>query len=184
MSAAGPRAGVMDVISLLKAQGLRATSARVALLHSLNELGYATAEQLHAAVVSQLSSVSPSTVYRTLESLTEHHLVRHAHLVGAAPSYYLARGPEHAHLVCSRCGTVENLSGSILEHLIDDLASSAKFVVNTSHLSVEGLCEQCQQLTPTPPPPASNRDRSSARSAIADCEPLLQPMTANPPKKQ
>ncbi len=159
MPAAGPRTGVMDVISLLKAQGLRATSARIALLHSLDELGYGTAEQLHAAVVSQLPSVSPSTVYRTLESLTEHHLVRHAHLVGAAPSYYLARGPEHAHLVCNRCGTVDNLSGSILEHLIDDLASSAKFVVNTSHLSVEGLCEQCQQLTPTRPATASQQPR-------------------------
>ncbi len=151
MSAERSHADVLDVISLLKTQGLRATAARIALLHSLNELGYATAEQLHAAVVTQLANVSPSTVYRSLESLTEHHLVRHAHLLGAVPSYYLARGPEHAHLVCNQCGTVDNLSGSILERLIDDLASSAKFVVNTSHLSVEGICEQCQQHPPARP---------------------------------
>lgn len=144
MAASHPRP-VTDVVALLKGHGLRATSARVALLQHLAELGYATAEQLHTAVAVQLPSVSPSTVYRALDSLTDHQLVRHAHLVGAAPSYYLAGGSEHAHLVCSKCGTVDNLSGSILESLIQDLARSASFAVNTSHLSVEGLCGRCQQ---------------------------------------
>lgn len=136
-----------DAISALRQRGLRATSARVAVLGGLSELGHATAEQLHLTLVPQLPALSLSTVYRTLDALTQHDLIRHAHLGGSAPSYYLASEAEHAHLVCSRCGSVEDLTGQPLQRFVSDLASSARFTVNTSHLSVEGLCAACRQIT-------------------------------------
>lgn len=143
---AGPDPG--DHVSVLRQRGLRATSARVAVLAGLGEIGHATTDQLHLALVPRLPALSLSTVYRALEVLTEHDLIRHAHLGGSAPSYYLASEAEHAHLVCSRCGSVENLTGQPLERLVSDLARSARFAVNTSHLSIEGICAVCQQITP------------------------------------
>lgn len=130
----------------LRQRGLRATSARLNVLAGLHELGHATADQLHAALVPRLPSLSLSTVYRTLESLSGHDLVRHAHLTGHVLSYSLASGTEHAHLVCSRCGTVQNLARQTLHSFVTELARSAQFAVNTSHLSVEGVCAHCQEL--------------------------------------
>lgn len=133
------------VVTKLRQQGLRATSARVALLAGLGELGHATVEQLHASVVVASPSMSLSTVYRTLESLAEHDLVRHAHLGGSVPSYYLVGEVEHAHLVCRRCGSVEDLRGQTLQRFITDLARTSGFATDTSHLSVEGRCAACQE---------------------------------------
>jgi Fur family ferric uptake transcriptional regulator len=80
-----------------------------------------------------------------VESLSEHDLVRHAHLSGSAPSYYLASRADHAHLVCNSCGAIKNLTGRLLHRFVLDLARSAQFSVDTSHLTVEGLCDTCQQ---------------------------------------
>lgn len=148
MGTATPELDAADMVAELRQRGLRATSARVASLAGLGHLGHATAEQLHAALLPQLPSVSLSTVYRTLESLTDQDLVRHAHLSDTAPSYYLAGGVEHGHLVCSRCGSVENLTGPTLQRFVTDLASRAGFAVDTSHLTVEGHCAGCQHLAP------------------------------------
>jgi Fur family ferric uptake transcriptional regulator len=143
--------GNVDVVAELRQRGLRATSARVAVLQTLGELGHLTAEQLHAALMPRLPTVNLSTVYRTVESLSEHDLVRHAHLSGSAPSYYLASRADHAHLVCTSCGTVKNLTGRPLHRFVFDLARSAQFSVDTSHLTVEGLCDTCQQQQQHPP---------------------------------
>lgn len=140
-----------DAVSALRDRGLRATSARVAVLGGLRELGHATAEQLHLALVPRLPALNLSTVYRTLDALNDHDLIRHAHLGGSVPSYYLASEAEHAHLVCSRCGSVENLTGQPLQRFVSDLARSARFTVDTSHLSVEGLCAACRQITSAAP---------------------------------
>lgn len=147
MGTAAQTVDVAEMVAALRQQGLRATSARVALLASLSELGHATVEQLHAVLVIAAPSMSLSTVYRTLESLAEHDLVRHAHLGGTVPSYYLAGGVEHAHLVCSSCGGVEDLHGQTLLRFVSEIAQVAGFTTNTSHLSIEGLCSACQQAT-------------------------------------
>jgi Fur family ferric uptake transcriptional regulator len=141
-SSADPR----QLTFALRTRGLRATSARLTMLTCLAELGHATPEQLAAVVGSRLPGLSISTVYRTLEVLGEHDLVRHAHLTGSVASYYLASGAEHAHLVCSGCGTVDDLAGPALDHLVEAVATSSAFAVNASHLTLQGLCENCQKL--------------------------------------
>lgn len=147
MATPAPPGDETDVAAALKQQGMRVTSARVALLIGLGELGRATAEQLHVALLPRLPSLSLSTVYRVLDDLADHHLVHHAHLGGTAPSFYLPSEVEHAHLVCIRCGSVDTLTGPALQRFVTDLASSLQFAVNISHLTVEGHCAACQQLT-------------------------------------
>lgn len=135
----------------LRSRGLRATSARVSLIVGLSELGHATPEQLHASLVSRLPNLSPSTVYRTLESLAGTGFVRHAHLTGAVPSYYLSSSTEHAHLVCRDCGTVMDLSGRQLQRFVADLADRRGFSADISHLTIEGRCADCFDRGATEP---------------------------------
>jgi len=55
----------------LRRHGRRATSARISLMLSLSELGHATPEQLHTTLAPTHPRLNASTVYRTLESLTD-----------------------------------------------------------------------------------------------------------------
>lgn len=131
------------VEDVLRARGLRATSARRLVLRSLSELGHATPEQLFTSMSPRLRGLSLSTIYRTVESLAASGLVRHAHLTGTTPSYYLTQTSDHAHLICSNCGQITNLSGRSLATLLRQLSTREGFTPNTSHLSLEGLCRDC-----------------------------------------
>lgn len=154
MGAVGETLDSSTAATSLRRRGLRATSARVSLIVGLSQLGHATPEQLHAALVTELPHLSPSTVYRTLESLAESGFVRHAHLSGSAPSYYLSTAAEHAHLVCRNCGAVMSLAGEPLLRFVSELAASSGFAADISHLTIEGRCRHCpERATSDRPPP-------------------------------
>ncbi len=136
----------------LRRHGLRATSARIALILGLGELGHATPEQLHTTLAPTHPGLNVSTVYRTLESLTDLGLVAHAHLTGSAPSYHLTDGTEHAHLVRQDCGTITPLRGHPLQQFAAELATDPGFTVTISHLTVHGQCHPCQTRHDEPDP--------------------------------
>jgi len=66
---------------LLHAIGLRQTTPRLMVLDALSALGHGRVEDIHQAVVERAPAVSLSTVYRQLETLTEHGVVSHTHLL-------------------------------------------------------------------------------------------------------
>jgi len=151
------------VATSLRQQGLRATSARITLILGLGELGHATPEQLHSALAPAHPGLNVSTVYRTLESLTDLGLVAHAHLTGSAPSYYLTDGTEHAHLACQDCGTITPLRGDALQRFVAELANDPGFAVTISHLSVQGHCQNCRTQSTTTQPITSQRSSPTTR---------------------
>jgi len=151
------------VATSLRQQGLRATSARITLILGLGELGHATPEQLHSALAPAHPGLNVSTVYRTLEALTDLGLVAHAHLTGSAPSYYLTDGTEHAHLVCQDCGTITPLRGEALQRFVAELATDPEFAVTISHLSVQGHCQNCRTQSTTTQPTTTQRSSPTTR---------------------
>jgi Fur family ferric uptake transcriptional regulator len=127
----------------LRSHGLRATPQRQAVLATLGELGHATPEELFAAAEPRLPGLSLSTVYRTLDSLVDGGLVRHAHFHGASRSYFLAEHAGHAHLVCERCERVVSLEGDALETFLAAVRGQHGFTVETDHVALAGICADC-----------------------------------------
>ena len=89
--------------STLHGRGKRMTPQRQLVLEAVRELEHATPEQICAHVQRTAPAVNITTVYRTLELLSELGLVRHTHLGHGAPAYSVEEH-EHLHLVCHRCG--------------------------------------------------------------------------------
>jgi Fur family ferric uptake transcriptional regulator len=126
----------------LRAAGHRVTPQRVAVLEALETLRHGTPDEIHAEVCRH-HEINLSTVYRTLELLNEIGLVRHAHLSDRAPTYHSVSGHEHAHLVCRGCGASRSLTRQDLD--LSALERSTGFAVDFGHLSVFGLCGECQR---------------------------------------
>lgn len=135
----------MDLPGQLRASGYRLTPQRQLVLDAVTELGHATPDEVSAWVRDRASGVNISTVYRALELLEGLGLVKHAHLSHGAPTYHAATAPEHVHLVCRGCGTIEEVEPRAVAPLVDRLRESHGFSADVGHLTVFGLCGECHE---------------------------------------
>ena len=127
----------------LRSRGLRATPQRRLVLDALDGLGHGTPEQVGERVQQVAPSVSLSTVYRTLELLEQLGVVSHTHLGHGAPSYHLSSHRDHVHLVCRRCGGVQEVHVDRALGVAEEVAERYGFVTDVAHLSLDGLCREC-----------------------------------------
>jgi len=129
---------------LIRSHGLRRTPQRQATLEAVaSAAGHATAEEIVKRVRRKLPAVSPSTVYRTLASLEEVGILCHAHLGHTASVYHVGTAGLHQHLVCERCGALQEVSDSLTEPFARSLKRSYGFEANFTHFAVLGLCKSC-----------------------------------------
>ena len=150
----------------LRATGLRSTVARRAVLQALHEAGHATVDQLSGAVQGTAPDVSLSTIYRTLEVLDEAGLVTHTHLHHGSPTYHSVDEEPHVHLVCTRCGRIDQQPIEVAESLTQQLRASIGFAVDMTHLAVHGRCAACTE-SDSDEGPAVEPGSPGALSALA-----------------
>lgn len=128
---------------ILRSRGLRLTAQRQLVLEAVHALGHATPDQVHAEVARTAAGVNITTVYRTLELLEELGLVTHAHLTHGAPTYHTVGATQHVHLVCRRCGRVDEAPSDLLRPLADTLDTERGFLIDIGHVALFGLCAEC-----------------------------------------
>jgi Fur family ferric uptake transcriptional regulator len=88
-------------------------------------------------------------VYRTLKMLKAGGLVDELDLMhyGGDQHYYETRlKQEHAHVICLRCGKVEEFFGEPLQRLRKQIESHFGFQVLLARTEVGGYCAHCQTL--------------------------------------
>ena len=132
-----------ELAASLRSRGQRVTSQRLVIHAALRELGrHATADEVLNAVSPRLPSVSLPTIYATLELLEELGVVRRVQ-AGPGPALWDPRTEAHHHLVCRRCGTVEDVEGDVDAAPPLAAARRAGFAPETVELVVSGLCARC-----------------------------------------
>ena len=139
----------------LHRKGLRMTPQRQLVLDAVSDLGHATPEAVCGRVQETAPAVNITTIYRTLDLLEQLGIVRHTHLGHGAPTYATARH-SHVHLVCHRCGAVDEIDAEVLDALSEELSRTRDFVLDPTHVALSGLCLGCA---------------AAARSEAADPEP-------------
>jgi Fur family transcriptional regulator, ferric uptake regulator len=123
-------------------RGMRMTPQRQLVLDAVRELGHATPERICQRVQVIAPTVNITTVYRTLDLLDQLGLVRHTHLGHGAPSYSVDEH-EHVHLVCHRCGRMDEVPCETLSPLAGTLRDRYGFELDASHLALSGTCHVC-----------------------------------------
>ncbi len=132
-----------DLIDLLRARGQRVTSQRLVILRELRRRRrHATAEEIHQSVRRDLPRTSTPTVYATLDLLVDLGLARKLDL-GVGMSLYDARTEPHQHMVCRRCGGIEDLDGRFDAGAMMHAAESAGFRPDGAELVIRGVCAEC-----------------------------------------
>jgi Fur family transcriptional regulator, ferric uptake regulator len=126
----------------LHRRGLRMTPQRQLVLDAVSALGHATPEAVCTRVQETAPAVNITTVYRTLDLLEQLGVVRHTHLGHGAPTYATAEH-EHVHLVCHRCGRVDEVEAETLAPLAATLLEQNGFRLDATHVALSGTCRDC-----------------------------------------
>jgi len=162
----------------LKKRGIRLTRQRRILLELIDKSGrHLDAEQLYGLAKQQDSKINRVTVYRTLKMLKEGQLVDELDLMhyGGDQHYYETRmKQEHAHIVCLRCGRIEEYYGEPLNRLRRQIETDFGFQILVARTEIGGYCTHCQllraremeraaQAPPVPVPAADGKARRRRR---------------------
>jgi Fe2+ or Zn2+ uptake regulation protein len=121
------------------------TPQRHAILHVLCHSGkHLTPNEVYAQARKQLTGLTETTVYRTLEFLSENELARSAHMGNGHLVYEIARH-EHHHLKCRNCGDEIEVEHALLSNLYAQLEVASGYRLTDSHVTFFGLCPDCQK---------------------------------------
>ncbi len=133
--------------NLLQNADIKATKKRQLLLLLLQrQVRPTTAEELHA-LAKPILPMNVSTVYRTLNTLTERGiLIRTVRQDGKA--YFSPAQQGHSHrLTCDLCGKVISVDTCPLSELEESLQQKTGFRITGHSLEFTGLCPECSKKT-------------------------------------
>jgi Fur family ferric uptake transcriptional regulator len=142
-----PTAAIQDS---LRKRGVRLTRQRRILLDLIDHSSrHLDAESLFQMAKEKDPKLNRVTVYRTLKLLKEGGLVDELDLMhyGGDQHYYETRlKQEHAHVICLRCGKVEEFFGEPLQKLRRQVESLFQFQILLARTEIGGYCSHCQVL--------------------------------------
>jgi Fur family ferric uptake transcriptional regulator len=134
----------------LRQRGIRLTRQRQLLLDLIEKSGeHLDAETLYTLAHQRDPKLNRVTVYRTLKLLKEGGLVDELDLMhyGGDQHYYETRKKqEHAHIICLRCGRVEEFYGAPLQSLRRQVEATFGFQVLIARTEIGGYCSHCRML--------------------------------------
>jgi Fur family transcriptional regulator, ferric uptake regulator len=128
-----------DIESDLRAEGVRVTRQRLAILQVLREAtDHPRAEDILARAREQDPSVSQATVYRTLAVLERAGAVQRSDFGGAGARYEIASPGHHDHLIDLDTGEVIEFHSERIERLQEEIAAELGYEIEWHRLELYG----------------------------------------------
>lgn len=135
----------MSKASDLKDMGLKATAPRLKILNLFENSPqrHLSAEDVYRLLIAEDMDVGLATVYRVLTQFEQAGLLVRHHFETGKAIFELNQGHHHDHLVCLKCGLVEEFFDEEIERRQDQIASQHGFRVESHSMYLYGLCKNC-----------------------------------------
>ncbi|RTL46296.1 MAG: ferric iron uptake transcriptional regulator [Burkholderiales bacterium] len=133
-------------VSEIHASGLKVTTPRVKVLRvfQAGERRHWSAEDVYQTLLAEGADIGLATVYRVLMQFVQAGLLSRTHFETGKSVFELNEGHHHDHLVCARCGHVEEFCDPEIESRQQAIASERGFELQAHALALYGLCSRCQ----------------------------------------
>lgn len=130
----------------LKKAGLKVTVPRMKILQIFENSSqrHMKAEDVYRALLEAGEEVGLATVYRVLTQFESAGLICRHHFEGAQSVFELHQGEHHDHLVCVKCGQVEEFMDETIENRQQAIAKNKGYVITDHSLYLYGVCPKCQ----------------------------------------
>lgn len=135
----------MDSSGLRKA-GLKVTLPRMKILEVLQQSSqrHVSAEEVYRALLDAGEDIGLATVYRVLTQFETAGIVERHNFQGSHSVFELNDTKHHDHIVCIRCGRVEEFVDGTIEKRQQDTAQARDFRMTGHSLVLYGVCPECR----------------------------------------
>ncbi len=132
----------------LKNAGLKVTVPRIKILQILEKQAHDrhfSAEKLYKILLSENEDIGLATVYRVLTQFEAAGLVTRHHFEGNNSVFELDDGGHHDHLVCVKCGKVDEFQDEFIEKRQREIADSLGYELTDHNFYLYGFCGVCRK---------------------------------------
>ena len=130
----------------LQKAGLKVTVPRTRILALLerDRSRHLDAEAIHRELCDEGDEIGLATVYRVLGQFEAAGLVQRHNFEGGQSVFELDEGGHHDHIVCTRCGRVDEFVDEDIEALQNKVARNAGYQITGHALHLYGICADCR----------------------------------------
>ncbi|SMC26269.1 Fur family transcriptional regulator, ferric uptake regulator [Andreprevotia lacus DSM 23236] len=136
----------MSKASDLKDMGLKATGPRLKILNLFETSAqrHMTAEDVYRLLLAENTDIGLATVYRVLTQFEQAGILTRHHFETGKAVFELNEGTHHDHLVCVKCGKVEEFYDPEIERRQDVIAEQHGFEIQDHEMYLYGVCAECK----------------------------------------
>jgi Fur family ferric uptake transcriptional regulator len=131
----------------LRNAGLKVTLPRVKILEILERSNprHISAEDMYKALLDSGEDIGLATVYRVLTQFETAGLVTRHHFEGGHSVFELNQGTHHDHILCVKCGRVDEFVDAEIETRQKKIASAKGYEMTDHSLYIYGICSSCRK---------------------------------------
>lgn len=129
----------------LKSAGLKITMPRLKILQILERATdhHLSAEDVYKTLLEMGEDISLATVYRVLTQFEASGLITKHNFASDHSVFELRPKEHHDHLVCVKCGKIEEFVDEIIETRQELIAQKAGYKITDHVLNIYGYCRSC-----------------------------------------
>lgn len=133
----------------LRKAGLKVTLPRMKILEMLesSETRHVSAEDVYKSLLESGEEIGLATVYRVLTQFETAGLVARHHFEGGHSMFELNEGDHHDHILCVKCGRVDEFMDETIENRQRQIAQDAGYEITDHSLYIYGICPDCRSKT-------------------------------------
>jgi Fe2+ or Zn2+ uptake regulation protein len=131
-------------ISYLKDKGHRLTNTRKSIIQIFSEAKRPlSVNTIEKRLKNQDVNVNKTTVYREIDFLSKNNLVKEIFISKKRCHYESADLKHHHHLICDKCGKIENITNCLMVNLEKKVYKKRGFKIDRHLLEFYGTCANC-----------------------------------------
>lgn len=139
-----------EIKDQLKQKGYKLTTQRRIILDSIldNQDKHLSIEEIYKIVKEKMPEIGLATVYRTIMLLNDLKVLNKIDLDDGCSRFELSNSEDthnHHHLICIKCGKVEEAEDDLLESLEDQIEKEKGFKVVNHIVKFYGICKDCKK---------------------------------------
>jgi Fur family peroxide stress response transcriptional regulator len=125
----------------LRQHNLKATPQRLAISNALYANGHINIDTRYGLMQQKFNSISLATIYKNINIMLENSFIQEVKIPHNKSVYELTKSA-HSHLVCEKCGEVEDINLN-MNHILTEATLKSSFEISKSDLVLSGVCKNC-----------------------------------------
>jgi len=131
-----------NIKNLIDDKGVKPTYHRIKILEYLvKHENHPTVDIIYEDIISDIPTISKTTVYNTLNLFVEHNLIKALNVTGTETRYD-ADNDIHHHFLCKKCGGIYNVN-AICNFDCEDQSIIDGNEIHEIQSYFKGICKHC-----------------------------------------